>query len=704
MLSIFVTCPPYLEDLLEEEATALGARDVQRQPAGIRAQANLATIYRLCVGSRLANGVLLELSAFPIATSDDIYDGARRLPWLEHFTRARTLAVDVTGKSPLFRDTRLAALKVKDAVVDELRDKTGRRPDVDRHDPDVRLHVHLTATSAIISINLSGPSLHRRGYRAQQGAAPLKENVAAAILLRSNWPALAQKDLPLVDPMCGSGTLVLEAALMAADIAPGLLRRGFGFEGWAGHDPRLWETVWREAGERARAGVSNIAPDQLQGFDHDRQAIEAARVNAQEAGVEDLVRFSVRELGRVQAPRPEGLLVSNPPYGERLGNPSALRPLYAQLGQHLQSDFAGWHAGIILSDPDLGHAMGVRASRTNRMMNGPIDCALLRFEPGPARGRPEISVEDHPLANRLRKNQKRLRKWREREDITCYRVYDADIPEFAFAIDVYHDHVHVQEYEAGADIDPQQASRRRREALAILPEVMGVPADKVHFKRRRRQKGTQQYERLGQGGNRFVVREGGLQFWVNLTDYLDTGLFLDHRITRGMIRDMAKGKRFLNLFAYTGSVSVYAAAGGARTTSVDLSNTYSAWCEDNLRLNRLAGRQHRVVRRDVWSFLEEDRARYDLIFLDPPTFSNSKAMASSFDLQRDQVPLLRATLARLAPGGVLIFSNNYRRFRLNEDALSGWRCQDITQQTIPPDFARGRPIHQCWKITAEDNA
>jgi 23S rRNA (guanine2445-N2)-methyltransferase / 23S rRNA (guanine2069-N7)-methyltransferase len=312
-----------------------------------------------------------------------------------------------------------------------------------------------------------------------------------------------------------------------------------------------------------------------------------------------------------------------------------------------------------------------------------------------------LSEGGQMFANRLQKNFKQLGKWARKEKIDCYRVYDADMPEYSLAIDLYHDWVHVQEYAAPKSIDPEKAQARLFDALAAIPQALGVDKSRVIVKRRERQSGTRQYERQSTEGKFTEVSEGGVKLLVNLTDYLDTGLFLDHRPMRLRIQQEAAGKRFLNLFCYTATASVHAAKGGARsTTSVDLSKTYLDWARRNLSLNGFSDK-NRLEQGDVMAWLESNRDEYELIFIDPPTFSNSKRMEGVFDVQRDHVQLLDLAIARLAPGGVLYFSNNFRKFQLDEHLSTRYQVQDITAQTLDPDFARNNRIHRAWKIQAK---
>jgi 23S rRNA (guanine2445-N2)-methyltransferase / 23S rRNA (guanine2069-N7)-methyltransferase len=577
--------------------------------------------------------------------------------------------------------------------------------------------VYVDRDQATLSLDLSGESLHRRGYRARPVAAPLKENLAAAILLRAQWPAIAAAGGALVDLMCGSGTLPIEAALMAADIAPGLNRRYHGFLRWRGHRAELWESLLHEARERRDTGLQRLAP--IRGYDRDPSAVRAALANVAQAGLSGHVHVEHRELSDCRAEPVEnaGLVVANPPYGERLGEGSELPGLYHALGDALKRCFRGWQGAVFTGNPDLGKVMGLRARRMHVLWNGAIECRLLHFdiqedqfvvERSPAerllRHAPtELTPGAAMFGNRLRKNLKTFGKWARDEGLCCYRLYDADMPEYALAIDLYEGvqrWAHVQEYAAPKSIDPDKAHARLKEALSAIPATLDLPVANIFLKVRERQKGKSQYERLDQRGEFHEVREDGLKLLVNFTDYLDTGLFLDHRLTRRMIGERAPGKRFLNLFCYTGTATVYAAAHQARsTTSVDMSRTYLDWARRNLALNGFEGRAHELVQADVLAWLEEERdRRYGLIFLDPPTFSTSKRMAGTLDVQRDHVRLIEAAGRLLEPGGELVFSCNFRRFRLDRAGLGGFEIEDLTAATIPRDYARNPRVHQCFRL------
>ena len=706
----------------------------------------METAYRLCLWSRLANRVLLVLKRFPMKDAEDLYHGVLDVEWHDHLESDGTIAVEFSGHGSGIDNTHFGALKVKDAIVDKLRTPDGERPSVDKINPDLRVHLRLDRGEAILSLDLSGHSLHQRGYRLQQGAAPLKENLAAAILVRAGWPRIAAEGGALADPMCGVGTFLVEAGLIAADIAPNIKRERWGFSAWLGHVPALWRKLHDEALARAEAGLAK-PPLWIRGYEADPRLIQPARNNIERAGLSDWIKVYQGEVATFE-PRPDqnqkGLVICNPPYGERLGDEASLLYLYQNLGERLRQSCLNWEAAVFTGAPDLGKRMGIRSHKQYSFWNGALPCKLLlikvlpdQFVTGERRTpeqrqieretpveteveverkfnkngnpikpapvvveQPRLSEGGQMFANRLQKNLKLMGKWVRREGIDCYRVYDADMPEYSMAIDLYHDWVHVQEYAAPKSIDPEKASARLFDALAAIPQALNIDKSRVVIKRRERQSGTRQYERQSAQGQFLEVNEGGVKLLVNLTDYLDTGLFLDHRPMRMRIQREAAGKRFLNLFAYTATASVHAAKGGARsTTSVDLSRTYLDWARRNLSLNGFSDK-NRLEQSDVTVWLQACREEYDLIFIDPPTFSNSKRMEGVFDVQRDQVELIDLAMARLAPGGVLYFSNNFRKFVLDENLGQRYAVEEITQQTIDQDFARNSKIHRAWKITA----
>ena len=747
---LFLTCPKGLEGLLIEEAVGLGLEEAREHTSAVRGMADMETAYRLCLWSRLANRVLLVLKRFPMKDAEDLYHGVLDIEWQDHMLNDGTLAVEFSGHGSGIDNTHFGALKVKDAIVDKLRTPSGERPSIDKLNPDLRIHLRLDRGEAILSLDLSGHSLHQRGYRLQQGAAPLKENLAAAILIRSGWPRIAAEGGALADPMCGVGTFLVEAAMIAADMAPNLRREQWGFSAWLGHVPALWKKLHEEAVARAAAGLAK-PPLWIRGYEADPRLIQPGRNNVERAGLSEWIKIYQGEVATFE-PRPDqnqkGLVICNPPYGERLGDEASLLYLYQNLGERLRQACLNWEAAVFTGAPDLGKRMGIRSHKQYSFWNGALPCKLLLIKvlpdqfvtgerrtpeqrqaereqaaydespaepqerqynkngnpikpapaPAPVVEQPRLSEGGQMFANRLQKNLKALGKWVKREGIDCYRVYDADMPEYSMAIDLYHDWVHVQEYAAPKSIDPEKASARMFDALAAIPQALNIDKSRVVVKRRERQSGTKQYERQSAQGKFTEVNEGGVKLLVNLTDYLDTGLFLDHRPMRMRIQKEAAGKRFLNLYCYTATASVHAAKGGARsTTSVDLSKTYLDWARRNLSLNGFSDK-NRLEQGDVMAWLEANRDEFDMIFIDPPTFSNSKR-AEDFDVQRDHAALLLACAERLSSDGVIVFSNNFRRFKLNHEALAErFIIEDWSAPSIPFDFTRRSDIHGCWLL------
>ncbi|WP_408950511.1 bifunctional 23S rRNA (guanine(2069)-N(7))-methyltransferase RlmK/23S rRNA (guanine(2445)-N(2))-methyltransferase RlmL [Lysobacter sp. Hz 25] len=767
MSKFYASCGKGLEYLLADELIALGCQRATAATAGVNVEGELADAQRAVLWSRLASRVLWPIAEFDCPDEHALYAGVAAVPWPEHMESVHTLAVDAHVSGEAITHARYAAQRIKDAVVDVMRAQTGARPDVDTDAPDLRLNFVLRKGRGILSIDLGGGSLHRRGWRQKQGEAPLKENLAAAVLLRGGWPKVYAQGGSLFDPMCGSGTLLIEGALMAADVAPGLLRHGaLPPTRWRGFDFAGWRALCDDARTREAAGRAALRPA-FAGSDVDPHAIRSARDNEVMADLAGVIAWNVaaveslQTLPLAQAPAqpadrhpreggdpglhrdetlgieksgagqergfdetaaavaysatPVGLVVCNPPYDARLAADPAL---YRALGEALKRLVPSWRASLLCGDAALAQATGLRAGKKYQIFNGAIECALIVCDPIARVGHAEqrAKAEDaapQPLsegaqmvANRLRKNLRKLKSWREREGITCFRAYDADLPEYSAAIDVYasdeaepRTYLHIQEYAAPADIPEADQRRRRNELFAAAREVFAVPRERVALKTRSRGKGGSKYGQLDQRGEVLVVREGAARLRVNPFDYLDTGLFLDHRPMRLRIAAEARGRRFLNLFGYTGAATVQAAVGGANeTTTVDLSATYLQWCADNLRENGMSGAQHRLVQADALAWLEADRSRFDLIFCDPPTFSNS-ARADDFDIQREHVRLLRAAVARLADNGVLYFSNNFRRFRLDTEAVAQFaQCEEISAETIPVDFARDARIHRCWRV------
>jgi len=714
----FVTCPKGVEYLLADELASFGLEPVRNAPAGVWAEGSLEAGYRTCLWSRLANRVILHLDEVDATSGDELYDGVVHMDWQQHIPVTGSFRVNFLGQNEAIRNTQFGAQRVKDGIVDRFRLSGGERPAVDAKHPDVIVSARLNRGRLSLGIDLSGHSLHMRGYRTDTGLAPLKENLAVALLMRAGWPEIAKQGGDFVDPMCGSGTLVIEAAMMALDLAPGRKQEHFGFEKWLGHQPELWLSLRQEAERRAHEGKQGRIP-KFNGFDSDSRVIDSAWKNIRRAGLDGIVHVSARpvaEFEREQGWSERGLVLTNPPYGERLNERRELGALYQALGDAVKRELPGWRLGVFTGAPEFGKSIGLRSYKQYRLFNGKLPAQLLLFEinevsamtprePGiPGEVSPGIANPERAamLTNRLKKNMKTIGQWARKQGIGCYRLYDADMPEYALAIDIYEGRVHVQEYAAPKTVDERSARQRLAEALAVIPEALGIERADMVCKQRQRQTGTRQYEKQAASGEFFTVHEYGCALKVNLKDYLDTGLFLDHRPVRRWIQSHAKGKRFLNLFCYTGAATVHAAVGGAsRSLSLDMSKTYVNWAMDNLALNGADPKRHQVEQVDCLAWLAARPTpdqRFDLIFMDPPTFSNSARMAGVLDIQKDHGRLIRQAMSRLNSEGLLIFSNNFRRFRLDEDLLQEFEVEEVSESTLDRDFQRNARIHRCWHI------
>ena len=727
-LEFTATCPKGLEGLLAQELRQLGAEDMREQPAAVHFRGPLALAYRCCLWSRLANRILLRLAQEHINDAEGLYQAVASIPWEAHINPSGKLWLQFSGTNREIRNSQFGAQKAKDAIVDRLRRERGARPVVDKVNPDLSVALRLHRDKLDIAIDLSGESLHKRGYRTHIGAAPLKENLAAALLMRAGWPDIAAQGGALLDPMCGSGTILIEGALMAADIAPGLLRDGFGFERWLNHQSDIWLELREEAIERRQQGLERELPE-IRGYDADAKVLFAAEANISRAGLERHVRVSCRPVAAFKIPshRPvqKGLVLTNPPYGERLGEQEALRETYAELGRQLKREFPGWLVGVFTGNPELGHATGLRSHKQYQLYNGSIPSQLLLFNvreqsaDAVAETGPHLSEEAQMVANRLRKNLRTTGKWAQKNGIDCYRLYDADLPEYAAAIDMYRSvegelFAHVQEYRAPASVPEDKARARLRDLVRAVQVVLELPQRKISIKERRRhthksggqKQGSAQYQKRSETAPSIWVSEHGAELEVNLWNYLDTGLFLDHRPVRQFLRKHAQGKKFLNLFCYTATATVQAALGGCtQSTSVDMSKTYQAWSARNFQRNNLDPYRHQLVEADCLQWLESAqqnrRGQYDLIFLDPPSFSNSAKMRGVLDIQRDHVALIRQCMALLAPGGTLVFSNNLRSFKMDAEVYDEFSVENLSSKLLDKDFQRNPKIHNVWKIRFE---
>jgi len=736
---LFVTGHKGFETLLFHELRALlsGFEAVlEKRYGGVEIIAGLDVIYRLCLHSRLANRVFCELARVRVEDEAQLYKAVLAIDWSQHLEAQGSLAVSATLSRSKLTHSHFVALRVKDAIVDQFRERDGTRPSVEKNQPDIQVHVNIHQDQANISLDLSGDSLHRRGYRLEHTGAPLKEHLAAALLMHAGWDDEGSETRRLVDPMCGSGTFVIEAAMMSANIAPGLGRGYFGFSNWRLHQ----ELLWQECLQQARSAVVENPDVEIFASDYDSAALQIAASNAARAGVEQLIQFSHQQIRDLELPAPSSgtpadisqqtLVICNPPYGQRLQAEHGLAELYGDLGAALRR-LAPARLAIISANPDMLHRLQLNRLERKDVRNGPIDCLFAQYATVAAADAPgatakSVAVESSvplideaiavPLRNRLQKNAKHLQRWARRSNVSCYRIYDADLPEFSFSLDRYQSEVdpgrewlHLQEYQAPATIDAELAAHRIEVARQVVTEVFAIPPDRLFCKTRSRQRGAGQYQKQDDRGEFFQVREGEASFLINLSDYLDSGLFLDHRITRDMVYREAQGKRVLNLFCYTATVGVLAALGGADSVvNVDLSTSYLKWARENHQINGLDDEQrYSMLRADIVALLQQPSRHglqrdFDLIFLDPPSFSNSTRMQQTLDIQRDHATLISHAMGLLKQDGMLIFSTNRRGFKIAPELDKLFAIRDITHATVSEDFKRNPKLHLCWEIRHMD--
>ena len=718
----FATSAANQGDLIAEESRKAGAERVRVTPSGVDFEGSLETGYRFCFETRISSRLLMGLFVDDDIISDkELEEATAMLPWEEYIDPTKTLKVTCTTQNCRYiTNSHYGALKVKDGIVERIREKfNGERPYIEIHEPDLTVHVHIEDTTVKWYVDFSGENLSMRGYRGEQTEALLKEHLAAALIGRSEWRKSVNdgNPLPFYDPFCGSGTIAVEAALMATDTAPGLLRKKpYPFESLPNFDKEAFDRVVEEAEEIRRKAIDE-RDISIFASDISRTAVEISKAAALKAGVYDFISFSVQDFTKLEKPPvSKGCIVTDPPYGERM-TVRDIDLLYENTGKVLQNVFKGWDATILTGNSELLSNIDMKPDRTNTLFNGGIMCQAAHYhiftdeereammqkalEKKKQRQAEPLTPGAEMAYNRLMKNLKEITPLMKEQGVECYRIYDADMPEYSASIDIYMGKwVVVSEYAAPDTIDPEDAKRRLGELVRATEKATGIDEDFIYVKERSRQKGKGQYTRLAANNKMMVARENGVRFLVNFTDYLDTGIFLDHRPVRMMIQEMAKDKRFLNLFCYTGTATLNAIKGGALSTvSVDASSTYLAWMEENLKLNGYSTVFGNLLyKSDVIDWLWDTYDKFDLIFCDPPTFSNSKDRRGSFDVQRDHVKLIDAAAMHLSPGGTLIFSNNYRKFKLDPEVMEKYVVEDITEKTIGDDFKRDMKIHHCYLI------
>jgi len=792
-----------LEAVVVRELDWLGYEAKSLSTGRVHFRGDAMAVARANLWLRAADRVLIRVGHFQARDFEALYETVKALPWEEWI--AADAAFPVNGRSVKSQLSSVPACQrcVKKAIVERLRSayhtqllpETGGR---------VVIEISLLNDMATLTIDTTGDGLHKRGYRQVGSEAALKETLAAGLVLLSAW----RPDRPLVDPFCGTGTIAIEAAMIGKNIAPGHLR-SFDAETWNA----IPAAIWKEARDEARAKATGELGFAIHASDIDERALTLGRHCAKWAGVDRFVHFHQRSFEQLSSKAEYGCIITNPPYGVRMGDTEEIEHLYRSMPLVLRG-LPTWSFHVLTARQDLEYLVGQEASRRRKLFNSQIECTYFMFwgpkppsmrrgeaatvatgaveTPGELRNEedadvaavvgefqhtlPDIPVapetelidvvdevgtslrgrelpraaaarikiaingaavpdrtevaqssdlggavnmpafgglrerdqrELHDFASCLAKNVRHLRKYPSR-GITCYRIYDRDQVDVPLIIDIYEGRIHIVEYEREHSRTFAQQADWYDAVRAIVAEATEIALDRIYIKEKHRQRGLSQHEKISELRDAHIVHEGGLSFEVNLSDYIDTGLFLDHRQTRAMIREQAAGKRFLNLFCYTGSFTVYAAAGGSTsTTSVDLSNTYLEWAQRNLSINRLVARSNMFVRDDVLDFLRNHSPgpHYDLAVVDPPTFSNSKSTEEDWEVAVGHTELFRRLIPLMSKGGVIYFSTNYRRFKLDEQLLAdlGVSYYEVSGKTVPPDF-RNKRIHRCWRMVVGDGA
>ena len=709
----FITVPRGLEDALHKELVAkLALKQAVRQKSGCSFAGSLKEAYRVLLFSSIAGRLLLEISKFPVADREDLYQGIKSIFWEKHFDPSNSLAVDAITQHQALHHSRYLEQLAKDAIVDRFREISGTRPSVDTKHPDIRINLRLTKNQAFVALDLSGESLHKRGYKPEHQEMLLKENLAAGLLAELDW----QKDLEsggkFIDLMCGSGTLVLEAAMQHFKIPPSYCRKHFGFKKWKKHDPQAYAEVLDEIEYIPTTEL--LGKKQFFGFDTNPEQIRLAQLGKDNLELEQQVHFEAqdyRELSSSHLAGNHGWLVVNPPYGQRLLNPQQSLEVYLELERYLALYAGNFHTALLCPQdhPFIKHARGYSKKA---FFNGAIPIFLLfrhkagqhsahaHRTSGDTSPKPQELIADAGFDNRLKKNLKKLKK-QLGKDVICFRVYDRDIPEYALSVDIYQNRAVVFEYQPPQSVDPLKARLRLQRAVQEVSQVLKIPPHFVYVKQRKKLKNQQIYEKLADTGASLVAREGGLKFEVNLRDYLDTGLFLDQRLVRQWIGNNAAGKSFLNLFSYTSTASIYAIAGKAsHSVSVDTSQNYLKWSKRNMQLNGFhEGCNHKLIQQDCFEYLRKAKDRFDIIFLAPPSFSNNRHRSQSFNIQEAHPELIDLCASRLKQDGLIIFTSFMKGFCLAESIEKNYQVKDVSRMMTPPDFQRPQYRGRCFFIS-----
>ncbi|QCI16032.1 bifunctional 23S rRNA (guanine(2069)-N(7))-methyltransferase RlmK/23S rRNA (guanine(2445)-N(2))-methyltransferase RlmL [Buchnera aphidicola] len=685
------------EILLEKELLFLGAKNLNIKNGGIYYEGDEFLLYNSLMWSRIASRIFLCIKKFNINNITDLYHNIYSINWTKIFDVNYTFLVNFKGTNSIIRNSLFGSLIIKDAIVDQFKKKLSCRPNINLNKPDIRIKSLLLNNTIHIMLDLSGESLNKREYRKFHHITPIKENLAAAIVLNSGW----NQKIPMIDPMCGSGTLLIEAAMIASDRAPGLTRSKWGFQSWKQHNKKLWDNIVKTAQERFKIGKKKCFKNYFIGYDYNPEIIKKAQINASNAGLSKIIHFFTQDLNDLKNTynkKEKGILLCNPPYGERYKSENQLLGLYVQLGITAKKYFSNWKLSIFSSSIFLLKFLQMQSYKEFLLKNGSLSCIQKNYEIFFK----NIDIKNTEYQDRLRKNFKKLKKWADLEKIQCFRVYNADLPNYNIVVDVYDQWVVIQEYKAPKLIHDKKSFKRLCHAIYYTKKILSISINRIILKIRKKNKNKTQYNKLFNSNTFILIQEYYAKFLVNLVDYLDTGLFSDKRLIRKLLGSMSKGKDFLNLFSYTGTATVYAGLGEAKsTTSVDISNTYIRWSKRNMSINNLTNSKNIFIQSDCINWVKKNKKKFDLIFINPPTFSNSKKMHQSFDLKRDYLDLMTDLKKILNNKGYIIFSSSTKNFTIDINHLNKIKLhvKNITKKTQSKDYLKNSKIYHSWLIT-----
>jgi 23S rRNA (guanine2445-N2)-methyltransferase / 23S rRNA (guanine2069-N7)-methyltransferase len=716
LMDFINTCAAGLETLVSEELSRWGAQQLETRKGAVSWSGALETGYRACLWSRFSSRVILVLQRFEISTSDELYEASHNFGWEDHFGEQQSFAIDcsIGGEAPL-SNSMFAALRVKDGIADRFRERSGRRPTVQLERPDIRINLHIFGHQAVLGLDLSGESLHRRGYRVEAGTAPLKESLAAAVIALSGWNG----ETMLMDPLCGSATLLIEGALIYSDSAPGLGRSYYGLLGWAGHRDKAWSALIEEAVEREEAARAKPWPE-LIGYDGDQAAIRSARKNIARAGLDDRIMVSRRELHGLLNPVEAGWLVSNPPYGERLSEKQSVRYLYQFFGQRLQQSFTGWQIALLTALPDYGDLFNLEIRESYRLFNGPLPCRLLCGTPLPSvdknqandryqrlklkREVQETAAED--FSNRLRKNYRHLSPWAAKHQIDCFRIYDRDLPEYNVSVDLLGHRLLIREFAPPAGKDARLVDSRFQAVVGSVRTLFGAGRDQVFISRSRNQPRPGKPQNAGQARplKLYEVVEAGGVFLVDQGGDLDAAICLDQRFVRQRIAALIAAApaqaSLLSLFDTGGAAAVQATLSGAhRTTTGGLPQHQWERVRMNFARNGMALEHHRLIEGALLPWLKQSRDSYDVIYINPRRARYFYPRSEPFYVVAEQRLLIEYAMQRLRPDGRLFFSTLLPSFQLDQEVQQRFACSNISSAMLPADCRRHRQRFTCWQLS-----